>query len=44
MRLGQVGAVVSGMMGVVVNQSHFLQEEKKRGRRGTVSMEQAIKP
>lgn len=30
MRLAQVGAVVSGMMRVVVNQSHFLEEEKKK--------------
>lgn len=33
MRLAQVGAVVSGMMRVVVNQSHFLEEEEKRKKR-----------
>lgn len=30
MRLGQVGAVVSDVMGVVVNQSHFLKEQKEK--------------
>lgn len=37
MRLGQVGAVVSDMMRVVVNQSHFLKNKKH-----SVSAEQAI--
>lgn len=40
MRLAQVGAVVSGMMGVVVNQSHFrvrpLQLQWQSGRVGQV--------
>lgn len=37
MRLCQVGAVVPGMMGVVVNQSHFLENKQN-----AVSMGQNI--
>lgn len=43
MRLAQVGAVVSGMMRVVVNQSHFLEEEEKKRKTYTISTEQAFR-
>lgn len=42
MWLGQVRAVVPGMMRVVVNQPHFLEEERIRGKKCTISMEQAF--
>lgn len=42
MRLAHVGAVVSGMMRVVVNQSHFLEEEEKK-QTYTISTEQAFR-
>lgn len=42
MRLAHVGAVVSGMMRVVVNQSHFLEEEEKT-KTYTISTEQAFR-